>query len=239
MTRYDGVSTESCHTSAVPSEVMKAWKCPHCGERAGVPVQYGLPTRVAAEAAERGVLVLGGCVLTDDDPPRCCTACRAALWPGGVFAVPGAGGDLRIVLTGTRSGRRLEASVSADWAVTIAWRGEDPREAAMEVDPEDADLLLVLLAVEVLDDGAASMRWLEHRGLGFVGSLEGPADRCVISRDGMVSFGNADGGLLVHSSVERLLLHLTKSMYRRQGYRSVAELHGWLSGLGLDVVRSA
>ena len=118
---------------------MKAWKCPNCGEKAGVPVQYGLPTRFAVEAAERGVLVLGGCVLTDDDPPRCCTACRAALWPGGVFAVPGAGGDLRVVLSGTRTGRRLEASVSADWAVTIAWRGEDPREAAMEVDSADAD----------------------------------------------------------------------------------------------------
>jgi len=109
----------------------------------------------------------------------------------------------------------------------------------MEVDAEDADVLLVLLAVEVLDDGAVLMRWLEDRGLGFVGNLEGPADRCVISRDGMASFGNADGDLLVHSSVERLLLHLTKSMYRRQGYRSVAELHGWLSGFGLDVVRSA
>ncbi len=218
---------------------MKAWKCPNCGEKAGVPVQYGLPTRIAAEAAERGVLVLGGCVLTDDDPPRCCTACRAALWPGGVFAVPGAGGDLRVVLTGTRTGHRLEASVSTDWAMTIAWRGDDPREAAMEVDAEDADILLVLLAVEVLDDGAVLMRWLEDRGLGFVGNLEGPADRCVISRDGMASFGNADGDLLVHSSVERLLLHLTKSMYRRQGYRSVAELHGWLSGFGLDVVRSA
>lgn len=129
--------------------------------------------------------------------------------------------------------------MSTDWAVTIAWRGEDPREAAMEVDSEDADILLVLLAVEVLDDGAALMRWLEDRGLGFVGSLEGPADRCVISRDGMASFGSVDGDVLVHSSVERLLLHLTKSMYRRQGYRSIAELHGWLSGFGLEVVRSA
>lgn len=233
------MSPHSCHTSAVPSGVMKAWKCPNCGEKAGVPVQCGLPTRAAAEAAERGVLVLGGCVLTDDDPPRCCTACRAALWPGGVFAVPGAGGDLRVVLAGTRAGHRLEASVSPDWAMTIAWRGDDPREAAMEVHSEDADILLVLLAVEVLDDGAALMRWLEDRGLGFVGSLEGPADRSVISRDGMASFGNADGDLLVHGSVERLLLHLTKSMYRRQGYRSVAELHGWLSGFGLDVVRSS
>jgi hypothetical protein len=232
------VRADSCHTRSIASVEMKAWKCPSCGERAGVPVQYGLPSREMAEAAERGEVVLGGCVLTDDDPPRCCTECRAALWPGGVFAVPGADGDMRITLAGGRTGRRLEASVSRDWEVTIGWRGDEPREADMTVASGEADFFLALLATEVLDDGAALMRWLQRHGLGFVGSLEGPADRCAIARDGMVSFSGCDGDVLVHSSVERLLLLLAKTMYRRQGFRSIAELDGWLSAFGFDVARS-
>jgi hypothetical protein len=209
---------------------MKTWRCPNCRAKAGVPVQYGLPTRAAAEAAARGELVLGGCVLTDDDPPRCCTNCRAALWPRGVYAVPGAAGDMRIVLAGRRTeNRRLEASVSSDWTVTIAWIGDEPREPAMVVSADDADFLLVLLAAEVLDDGATLMRWLQNRGLGFVGSLEGPADRCSISGDGMVSFSGTGGDILIHSSVERLLLQLIETTYRRQAYRSIAEFYGRLA----------
>jgi len=231
------MSVDSCHTRPVASAEMKVWRCPNCGEKSGVPVLYGLPTREAVEAAERGELVLGGCVLTDDDPPRCCTECRAALWPEGVFAVPGAAGDLRTVLAGGRMGRRLEAAVSLDRVVTIAWRGDKRREADMVVASGDADLFLVLLATEVLDDGAALMRWLQQRGLGFVGSLEGPVDRCVTSDDGMVSFSGPDGDILVHSSVDRLLLHFARTIYRSQGYRSIAELHGWLSAFGLDVAR--
>ena len=184
--------------------------------------------------------MLGGPVLGDDDPPRCCTSCRAALWPSGVFAIPGAADDMRVVLANGRTGyRRLEASVTPDWTLTIAWRGDKEREADMVVASADADFLLVLLATEILDDGATLMRWLQNRGIGFVGSLEGPADRCAIASDGMVAFSGTDGDILIHSSVERLLLQLTETMYRHQGYRSIAELHGWLSAFGLEVVRSA
>jgi len=233
------VPTDSCHTQPVASPVMKTWRCPNCRAKAGVPVQYGLPNRLSAEAAERGELVLGGCVLTDDDPPRCCTNCRAALWPQGVYAVPGAAGDMRIVLAGRRSeNRRLEASVSTDWTVTIAWVGDEQREPDLVVVSADADFLLVLLAAEVLDDGATLMRWLQRRGLGFVGSLEGPADQCSISSDGMVSFSGRDGDILIHSSVERLLLQLVETTYRRQAYRSIAEFHGRLAACGLAIVRS-
>jgi len=233
------VSADSCHTRSVPSPEMKAWRCPNCLAKAGVPVQYGLPTRAAAEAAERGEVVLGGCVLTDDDPPRCCTNCRAALWPKGVYAVPGAAGDMRVVLAGRRAGsRRLTASVSPDWTLTIAWVGDEPSEPDIVVASADADFLLVLLAAEMFDDGAALMRWLQHRGLGFVGTLDGPADRCSISSDGMVTFGGSDGDILIHSSVERLLLQLVETTYRHQGYRSIAELHGWLTAYGFDIVRS-
>lgn len=232
------MSVSSCHTAALASPAMKAWRCPSCRAKAGVPVQYGLPAPAAVDAAQRGELVLGGCVLTDDDPPRCCTECRAALWSGGVFAVPGAAGDLRIVLAGGRTGRPLEASVSPDWTVTIAWRHDEPREPDMVVASDDADLLLVVLATEVLVDGATMMAWLQGRGLGFVGDLDGPVHRCAVSSDGMVAFGGKDGDILIHNSVERLLLQLIRALYRRQGFRSIAELEGWLTALGVDVLQS-
>lgn len=57
---------------------MKPWRCPNCRHHSGVPVRYGLPSLKAADAARRGELVLGGCVLTDD----------------GMLVVSGPGGDL-------------------------------------------------------------------------------------------------------------------------------------------------
>lgn len=188
-------------------------------------------------AAQRGQVVLGGRVLTDDDPPRCCTECGAALWPAGIFAIHGAGDDRRIVLAAGAGGRRLEASVSFNWELTVGWRGGDRREADMVVAASDADILLVVLATEVLDDGATLMRWLDRRSLGFVGDLEGRTDRCAISQDGMVSFAGPKGDILVHTSLERLLLQLARTTCRRQGYRSVSEFHGWLGAFGLDVAR--
>ena len=47
------------------------------------------------------------------------------------------------------------------------------------------------------------------------------------------------GDVLVHASVERFILHLVASAYRRQGYRSIAEFREWLAGIGLDIVRSS
>lgn len=51
--------------------------CPQCREKAGVNIVYGMPTRDLAEQAERGEVVLGGCVLEENQPERHCTACGA------------------------------------------------------------------------------------------------------------------------------------------------------------------
>lgn len=181
-------------------------------------------------------MVLGGQVLTDDDPHRCCVECRAALWPAGVFAIPGAAGAQRVVLArGTR--RRLEASVLDDGSVRLAWRGGSVPEAEMEVEASDTDLLGAVLALELMDDGRRFMAWLERRGIGFVGELQGAADSCVYTEDGYVAFSGPGGDLLVHGSPQRLLLQLVARTFKREGYRSIAEFHGWLSGIGLDISR--
>jgi ribA/ribD-fused uncharacterized protein len=48
--------------------------CPRCGH-AGVPIVYGLPSGTAFGAAERGEVVLGGCVIEPDAPTFSCLAC--------------------------------------------------------------------------------------------------------------------------------------------------------------------
>ena len=50
--------------------------CPVCGAEA-IPVAYGYPTSGMADEADRGELVLGGCVvgLPDGDPSWACPSC--------------------------------------------------------------------------------------------------------------------------------------------------------------------
>jgi len=47
--------------------------CPTCSA-AAVPILYGLPVSEAVDAAERGLLVLGGCIVADDSPQWRCPA---------------------------------------------------------------------------------------------------------------------------------------------------------------------
>ena len=51
--------------------------CPKCKSAETVPIVYGLPDWDLGRAAERGELVLGGCMVTDDDPRWRCRACEA------------------------------------------------------------------------------------------------------------------------------------------------------------------
>lgn len=46
-------------------------RCPECN-RPAMPIAYGLPGPEMFEAAERGEIVLGGCMLDPDDPTHSC-----------------------------------------------------------------------------------------------------------------------------------------------------------------------
>jgi hypothetical protein len=46
--------------------------CPRCGARA-IPILRGMPTLEAFEAADRGEIYLGGCIVADVDPDFACT----------------------------------------------------------------------------------------------------------------------------------------------------------------------
>lgn len=65
--------------------------CPACGSEAVVPLVYGLPGRNAAEAAQRGEIELGGCVIGPQAPTLACRSCEGQFrdphgtvtWPWG------------------------------------------------------------------------------------------------------------------------------------------------------------
>ena len=54
----------------------KAPACPQCQRNDTVPIMYGLPSHEGFEAAERGEVVIGGCVVEPDNPRWACPACE-------------------------------------------------------------------------------------------------------------------------------------------------------------------
>ena len=51
--------------------------CDSCGKPLKVvPIVYGYPLPETFEAADRGEVVLGGCIVSDDDPPYACASCK-------------------------------------------------------------------------------------------------------------------------------------------------------------------
>jgi len=54
---------------------VKKYICPACKQKTGVDILYGLPTEEAFEMADRGEIVLGGCILPINGPERKCIPC--------------------------------------------------------------------------------------------------------------------------------------------------------------------
>lgn len=65
--------------------------CPRCGSTDAIPIAYGYPARETFEAAERGEVHLGGCVIGPRSPEFACAACGTELpqtTPGWLDAWP-------------------------------------------------------------------------------------------------------------------------------------------------------
>ena len=63
--------------------------CPRCGSREITMIQYGMPAfskRLEADLEAQRV-VLGGCVVWDDQPDRSCSACGLEFRADGVASV--------------------------------------------------------------------------------------------------------------------------------------------------------
>ena len=70
---------------------MEEHKCPACGSRSTIPILYGLPLDEACDAAKRGEIALGGCLVWPDQPTHSCTSC------GERFREPGSSGEWPLV----------------------------------------------------------------------------------------------------------------------------------------------
>jgi hypothetical protein len=56
--------------------MVRKFICPACKQRTGVDIVYGIPGPDIADQAERGEIVLGGCVIGPDSPERACKQCH-------------------------------------------------------------------------------------------------------------------------------------------------------------------
>ena len=53
--------------------------CPQCGSTDAIRIAYGYPTFEMGEAADRGEIRLGGCVIGPESPDYECLRCNAQL----------------------------------------------------------------------------------------------------------------------------------------------------------------
>lgn len=57
--------------------MIRKYICPACRQKTGVNIMYGMPSPALFESAGLGEVALGGCLISDDNPERHCTACGA------------------------------------------------------------------------------------------------------------------------------------------------------------------
>jgi len=69
-------------TSERIEQVSKPVMCPTCGGKPVARIQRGMPnySQKLMDDLAAGKVVLGGCVVTDDDPQWKCTQCGQEIW---------------------------------------------------------------------------------------------------------------------------------------------------------------
>lgn len=63
------------NTRVARSRPSRAVTCPTCGSGSATPIAYGLPGHELWSAAERGEVLLGGCMHAEDSPTHRCDSC--------------------------------------------------------------------------------------------------------------------------------------------------------------------
>ena len=66
----------------------KSSKCPNCGEQQLVPIVYGFPSDLTMQLLQKGVVELGGCIISGDDPSFRCQSCHHDVWRDGRTTCP-------------------------------------------------------------------------------------------------------------------------------------------------------
>jgi hypothetical protein len=180
------------------------------------------------EEAQRGRVLLGGCVVSDDDPRAGCRHCAALLWGHGVFTIDG---NLRVRL-GVPS-LRMEAMLAEDRSLWLS----DASEVAV-VRAADVDRLMVVGVLDLFDDAATLRRWAERRRLTFAGAGAGSIEAVTVDPHGLPIVDTAQSRLVLFGDPERFALHLLRDLVRARRLRTVDDLAAVLDGRGIALVRS-
>jgi hypothetical protein len=195
-----------------------------------VPVVSGYPDPATLIQAEEGLLTLGGCIVTGDDPPLACTACGAEMWPGGVFR--SAGYRALAVGIGGRPGRTGHSAFFHHLGdLGFIAPGRRRPLAQTSVLGSDVPTLLMLLCVGLFPTGERLTAWLRYRHLPWLGELNGPVERFLVGDDlSLIAIGAASELFVPCEQFERLVL----SAIRSQGFRTVDRFDGWLRAYGIE-----
>jgi hypothetical protein len=71
----------------IRTEMKKKPTCPSCAATDLVPIVYGYPDSELFEAADRGEVAIGGCVVYGNDPKWLCRVCGTRILADGTAAV--------------------------------------------------------------------------------------------------------------------------------------------------------
>ena len=69
------------------STLRKGSTCPICTKAKLVPIMYGLPGMELRQDSENGLVSLGGCVVTGNDPELKCLSCEAKFMRDGEWVL--------------------------------------------------------------------------------------------------------------------------------------------------------
>ncbi|MFT8348850.1 hypothetical protein [Clostridium saccharoperbutylacetonicum] len=72
---YNGYLNLEMGAQKISMKIMPKKKCPACGATDTIKILYDEPTYESCEAAERGEIALGGCLISEVSPKRYCKAC--------------------------------------------------------------------------------------------------------------------------------------------------------------------
>ncbi|SCX56508.1 hypothetical protein SAMN03159343_3434 [Klenkia marina] len=135
--------------------VVRGQVCPQCGVEDAVPVVLGMPDAALAAAAERGLVVLAGCVVLDE---RGAFHCRGCSHEWGAAGDPTTDEQQLADLLGVRH-RELAHAVGTGWrrlgsdlADVVWFASGEPPQVAVGVVPG----MLTLAPVGAVDDPFAA-----------------------------------------------------------------------------------
>jgi len=223
--------------------------CPRCSNRKLLSIVYGYPAGDLMEAAQRGEVALGGCMVTGDDPDRRCPDCRVDLYRDGTYRHTdgfGMGPDLLAVVLSHADDGVVEASIEMEGGLAIyryvlsAGAPASIPEVMVEVLGDDGPTASLMLMIQRFGADVDIPGWLTSRHIPFEGGASGLLERVAVDADG-VRFYQTGGDTWVPPGepAARVLLGTLVDLIADGTFSGVDDLAGWLAEHGVEVAGTA